>query len=52
MGGNLATMLDAPQKLEGPGYATRNILVNHVAAATLKTLCKQLLTSILDDRYG
>ena len=49
MGGNLATMLDVPQKLEGPGYALRNILVNHVAAATLKnTLQTTALSSILE----
>ncbi len=36
MGSNIATMLDIPQKLEGPGYALRNIMANHVAAATLK----------------
>jgi len=26
LGGNCATMLDLPQKLEGPGYALRNIM--------------------------
>ena len=35
-GGNIATMLDVPQKLEGPGYSLRNIMVNHVVATTLK----------------
>lgn len=49
MGGNLATMLDVPQKLEGPGYALRNILVNHVVAATLKnTMQTSALSSILE----
>jgi len=49
MGGNLATMLDIPQKLEGPGYALRNIMANHVAAATLKnTLQGTALSSILE----
>jgi len=49
MGGNIATMLDIPQKLEGPGYALRNIMANHVAAATLKnTLQGTALSSILE----
>jgi len=49
MGGNVATMLDIPQKLEGPGYALRNIMANHVAAATLKnTLEGTALSSILE----
>jgi len=49
MGGNLATMLDIPQKLEGPGYALRNIMANHVAAATLKnSLEGTALSSILE----
>jgi methyl-coenzyme M reductase beta subunit len=49
LGGNLATMLDLPQKLEGPGYALRNIMVNHVVAATLKnTLQTSALSSILE----
>lgn len=49
MGGNVATMLDIPQKLEGPGYALRNIMVNHVVAATLKnSLQATALSSILE----
>ncbi|KZX11640.1 coenzyme-B sulfoethylthiotransferase subunit beta [Methanobrevibacter filiformis] len=49
MGGNLATMLDIPQKLEGPGYAFRNIMANHVTAATLKnSLQGTALASILE----
>lgn len=36
MGSNIATMLDIPQKLEGAGYALRNVGANHFAAATLK----------------
>jgi methyl-coenzyme M reductase beta subunit len=49
LGGNCATMLDLPQKLEGPGYALRNIMVNHVVAATLKnTLQTAALSSILE----
>lgn len=49
LGGNVATMLDLPQKLEGPGYALRNIMVNHVVAATLKnTLQTSALSSILE----
>jgi len=49
MGSNVATMLDIPQKLEGPGYALRNIMANHVAAATLKnTLEGTALSSILE----
>jgi methyl-coenzyme M reductase beta subunit len=49
LGGNVATMLDLPQKLEGPGYALRNIMVNHVVAATLKnTLQTTALSSILE----
>jgi len=49
MGGNIATMLDIPQKLEGPGYALRNIMVNHVVAATLKnTMQAAALSSILE----
>ncbi|MEN4006168.1 MAG: coenzyme-B sulfoethylthiotransferase subunit beta [Methanobacteriaceae archaeon] len=49
VGGNIATMLDIPQKLEGPGYALRNIMVNHVVAATLKnTMQAAALSSILE----
>lgn len=49
LGGNIATMLDLPQKLEGPGYALRNIMVNHVVAATLKnTMQTSALSSILE----
>jgi methyl-coenzyme M reductase beta subunit len=49
LGGNIATMLDLPQKLEGPGYAFRNIMVNHVVAATLKnTMQASALSSILE----
>ncbi len=49
LGGNCATMLDLPQKLEGPGYALRNIMVNHVVAATLKnTLQTSALSAILE----
>jgi len=49
LGGNIATMLDLPQKLEGPGYSFRNILVNHVVAATLKkTMQSVALSSILE----
>jgi methyl-coenzyme M reductase beta subunit len=49
MGANIATMLDIPQKLEGPGYALRNIMVNHVVAATLKnTMQATALSSILE----
>lgn len=48
-GGNIATMLDIPQKLEGPGYALRNIMVNHVVAATLKnTMQAAALSSLLE----
>ncbi len=49
MGGNLATMLDVPQKLEGVGYALRNIMVNHVVATTLKnTMQTTALSSLLE----
>ena len=49
MGANVATMLDIPQKLEGPGYALRNIMVNHVVATTLKnTMQSAALSSILE----
>lgn len=49
MGGNLATMLDVPQKLEGPGYSLRNIMVNHVVATTLKnTMNSAALSSLLE----
>jgi methyl-coenzyme M reductase beta subunit len=49
MGANIATMLDIPQKLEGPGYALRNIMVNHVVATTLKnTMQSAALSSILE----
>ncbi|MBI5679805.1 MAG: coenzyme-B sulfoethylthiotransferase subunit beta [Methanobacterium sp.] len=48
-GGNIATMLDIPQKLEGPGYALRNVMVNHVVATTLKnTMQSAALSSILE----
>lgn len=49
MGSNLATMLDIPQKLEGPGYALRGIGANHFVAATLKnTLQATALASIFE----
>ncbi|GAB6055227.1 coenzyme-B sulfoethylthiotransferase subunit beta [Methanobacterium movens] len=49
MGANIATMLDIPQKLEGPGYSLRNVMVNHVVAATLKnTMQSAALSSILE----
>lgn len=49
LGGNIATMLDIPQKLEGPGYALRNIMVNHVVATTLKnTMQAAALSSLLE----
>ncbi|MEJ4305488.1 coenzyme-B sulfoethylthiotransferase subunit beta [Enterococcus faecium] len=49
MGANIATMLDIPQKLEGPGYALRTIMVNHVVATTLKnTMQSAALSSILE----
>ncbi|WP_456482744.1 coenzyme-B sulfoethylthiotransferase subunit beta [Methanopyrus sp.] len=35
-GGNVASMLDVPMKQEGVGYALRNIMVNHIVAATRK----------------
>ena len=36
MGANIKTMLDVPQKLEGAGYALRNVPANHFVAATMK----------------
>ena len=48
-GANIATLLDVPQKLEGSGYALRNIPVNHVVATTLKnTMQSSALSSILE----
>ncbi len=49
IGGNIASMLDMPQRLEGPGYGLRNILVNHMVAATLKnTMQATALSGILE----
>jgi len=49
MGSNLKTMLDVPQKLEGPGYSLRNIKANDFVAATLKnTLQSTALASIFE----
>ena len=49
MGSNIATMLDVPQKLEGPGYALRNVGANHFVAATMKnTLQGAALCSIFE----
>ena len=49
MGANLKTMLDVPQKLEGPGYSLRNIKANDFVAATLKnTLQATALASIFE----
>ena len=49
MGSNLKTMLDVPQKLEGPGYSLRNIKANDFVAATLKnTLQATALASIFE----
>jgi methyl-coenzyme M reductase beta subunit len=42
-------MLDVPQKLEGPGYALRNVGANHFVAATMKnTLQGTALCSIFE----
>jgi methyl-coenzyme M reductase beta subunit len=38
MGANIASLLGEPSKLEGPGYALRNIMVNHYAATTKKNI--------------
>ena len=49
MGANIKTMLDIPQKLEGPGYALRGVKANDFAAATLKnTLQATALASIFE----
>ena len=48
-GSNIATMLNVPQKLEGPGYSFRNITANHIVAATLKNSFQATaLASILE----
>lgn len=48
-GSNIATMLDIPQKLEGPGYALRGVKANDFAAATLKnTFQSTALASIFE----
>lgn len=48
-GANISTMLNVPQKLEGSGYALRNIAVNDVVATTLKnTMQSVALSSILE----
>lgn len=48
-GANIATMLDIPQKLEGPGYALRGVKANDFAAATLKnTFQATALASIFE----
>ena len=49
MGANIKTMLDVPQKLEGAGYALRNVGANHFVAATMKnTLQGIALCSIFE----
>ncbi|MEO2241963.1 MAG: coenzyme-B sulfoethylthiotransferase subunit beta [Euryarchaeota archaeon] len=35
-GGNISSMLDVSMKQEGVGYALRNVMVNHIVAATRK----------------
>ncbi len=35
-GGNVSSMLDVSMKQEGVGYALRNVMVNHIVAATRK----------------
>lgn len=48
-GSNIATMLDIPQKLEGPGYSLRGVTANNFAAATLKnTFQATALASIFE----
>ncbi len=48
-GGNLASMLDVPMKQEGVGYALRNIMVNHIVAATRKNAMQAVaLAAILE----
>ena len=48
-GSNIATMLDIPQKLEGPGYALRGVKANDFTAATLKnTFQATALASIFE----
>ena len=48
-GSNIKTMLDVPQKLEGPGYSFRNIKANDMVATTLKNSFQATaLASILE----
>jgi methyl-coenzyme M reductase beta subunit len=48
-GGNIASLLGAPSKLEGLGYALRNIPVNHAVATTKKSLMNAIaFSSILE----
>ena len=50
MGGNVITLLAMPVANEGPGFALRNIMVNHIVAITKKrTMQSSALCSILEN---
>lgn len=50
MGGNVITLLAMPVANEGPGFALRNIMVNHLVAITKKrTMQSSALCSILEN---
>ncbi|HID47361.1 MAG TPA: coenzyme-B sulfoethylthiotransferase subunit beta, partial [Methanococcaceae archaeon] len=49
MGANIATLLGPPSHLEGPGYALRNIMVNHYVATTKKNVMNAVaLASLIE----
>ncbi len=49
MGANIASLLGAPSKMEGLGYALRNIMVNHYVATTKKNIMNAVaLSSIME----
>jgi len=49
LGGNIASLLGAPSNMEGPGYALRNIMVNHYVATTRKNVMNAVaLASIIE----
>ncbi|WP_129596976.1 coenzyme-B sulfoethylthiotransferase subunit beta [Methanohalophilus profundi] len=51
-GGNVASILNIPQKNEGLGYSLRNIMTNHIAAITEKKAMNSAALSSIFEQAG
>jgi methyl-coenzyme M reductase beta subunit len=51
-GGNIASILNIPQKNEGLGYSLRNIMTNHIAAITEKKAMNAAALSSIFEQAG